>query len=644
MSVPHLNLDPEAQRAIRSAQDYLLSIQKEDGHWCGELEGDTILESEYILAMHFMGKTEDPRVRKAANNLRQQQSDHGGWSIYPGGPAEVSASAKAYFVLKLVGDDPEAPHMQRARKKILDLGGLDACNSFTKLYLSIFGQYEWKNAPAVPPEIILLPRWFYFNIYEMSSWSRAIVVPLSMIWALKPHCPVPAHAQIPELRGGRAVPAKTGLWGAFFQAVDRGLKILEKLPVKPTRQFALKAAERWVLERLDGSHGLGAIFPPIVNTIIGLRAMGYPLDHPVIQDQYKELQRLTIEEGDTLRVQPCFSPVWDTAISVNALAESGLPEDHPRLQKAARWMMSRRGHDAGDWKIKLKDGQNQAPGWFFEYANPYYPDCDTTSQVLTALSKVRLGEGAEDAERIQAIYEGHVWHVSMQNKDGGWGAFDKDCDKEILCHVPFADHNAMIDPSTSDLTARGLETLAHMGHGPDYPPARMAIEFLRREQEADGSWYGRWGCNYLYGTWLSLWGLRYIGVEMAGEWRDRAVTWLRDCQNDDGGFGELPLSYDDPMLKGRGPSSPSQTAWALMGLCAAGDERSEAAQRAVDYLVRNQHEDGSWAEESWTGTGFPSVFYLRYHLYSNYFPLLALATWSKARRGEAATPLVAETA
>ena len=616
------------RHATSAAQQHLVSTQQKDGHWCGELEGNTILESEYVLTMHFLGRTGEDRVRKAANYLRQKQLPGGGWAIYPGGPPEVSASIKAYFVLKLVGEDPDAPHMQKARRVILDLGGIDACNSFTKIYLALFGQYDWGKCPAVPPEIILLPRWFYINIYEMSSWSRAIIVPLSVIWAHKPVCEVPAHANISEFYSTKHAPPKSGLWASLFQGLDRGLRLLERLPVKPTRAFALKQAERWILERLQGSDGLGAIFPPIINTIIALRCLGYAQDHPTAAQQIRELEKLEIEEEDSLRVQPCFSPTWDTAIAVTALAESGLEPDHPVMQRAARWLLGKRGAPSGDWCVK--NGAVAKPGWYFEYANPYYPDCDTTSQVIIALSNVRLPGAEEEALRLEAIREGHQWHASMQNRDGGWGSFDKDCDKEILKYVPFADHNAMIDPSTTDLTGRGLEMLANVGHDGSYPPARRAIDFVLKEQEGDGAWYGRWGCNYLYGTWLALWGLKCIGANMDSAWCRRAVVWLRGCQNDDGGWGELPMSYDDPMHKGRGPSTPSQTAWALMGLLAADQRDSEAARRGADYLVRNQQQDGSWEELLWTGTGFPSVFYLRYHLYANYFPLMALASHIKA--------------
>jgi squalene-hopene/tetraprenyl-beta-curcumene cyclase len=610
---------------MRRATHHILSAQREDGHWCAELEGDTILESEYVLAMHFLGRTRDGRVAKAAEYIRRKQLPRGGWAIYPGGPPEPSASVKAYFVLKLVGDDPSAPHMVRARETILELGGVEACNSFTKLYLAIFGQYDWARCPAVPPEIILLPRWSYINIYEMSSWSRAILVPLSVVWAHKPACAVPERASIAELYTDRRFVPERGFWYTFFQGVDLCLKLLEGLPVKPSRRIAVKEAERWILERLEDSDGLGAIFPPIVNTIFALRCLGYSFDHPVVRRQIAELEKLEIEERDTLRVQPCFSPVWDTALAGNALIESGVPADDPAVLGAARWLLELRDTRPGDWKIKNPDGGK--PGWFFEYANPYYPDNDSTAQVITFLTKVRFPDADEDSRRRESVWDAHRWHLTMQNRDGGWAAFDKGCDKEILTFVPFADHNAMIDPSTADITGRVLETLARLGYRSEFEPARRAVRYLLNEQEPDGSWFGRWGCNYVYGTWLALWGLAEIGEDPRRPWGRRAVRWLRAVQNRDGGWGESQASYEDPSRKGRGESTPSQTAWAVLALWAAGEGSSPAAARGIDWLLAAQRPDGGWDEGPWTGTGFPSVFYLKYHMYSQYFPLLALGTY-----------------
>jgi squalene-hopene/tetraprenyl-beta-curcumene cyclase len=616
--------------SVAAARRFLLALQAEDGHWCGELEGDTILESEYVLAMHFLGRIGEAKVRKAGEYIRRKQNPDGGWSIYPGGPVDVSASVKAYFVLKLLGDSPSAPHLRRARSVILEGGGLDACNSFTKIYLAIFGQYAWDRCPSVPPELILFPRAFYLNIYEMSAWSRAILVPLSIISATRPACAVPEGAAIPELVAhGYRPPQDRTAWATFFYALDATVRRFERLPLNGLRELALRRAERWTLERLEGSDGLGAIFPPIVNTIIALRGRGYPLDHPTIRREVQVLERLEIEDAETLRVQPCFSPVWDTAYAVTALLESGTPAGHPDIIRAARWLLERRADRRGDWARNRKEAA--CAGWYFEYANPFYPDCDTTAQVLTALSKVDMPEGEDHARSQRALYEGLEWHLGMQNADGGWGAFDRGCEREILTRVPFADHNAMIDPSTADLTARGIEAMAEIGFGSTHPPAARAIAFLKRHQDPDGSWYGRWGCNYLYGTYLALWALGKAGEAATSGSMRRGADWLRSCQNPDGGWGETLASYEDPSLKGRGPSTPSQTSWALLGLMAAGDREGNAVRRGVEFLIERQASDGSWPEAEWTGTGFPLVFYLRYHLYPIYFPLLALGVYARTK-------------
>ncbi|TNF70862.1 MAG: squalene--hopene cyclase [Acidobacteria bacterium] len=638
--VPEPRPEVEGRRlsqAIAGTRSYLLSLQREDGHWCAELEGDTILESEYILAMHFLGRSGEEKVRKAASFLRQRQLPTGGWAIYPGGTPDLSASVKAYFVLKLVGDDPQSPHMERAREVILSMGGLVACNSFTKIYLSIFGQYEWSKSPGVPPELILFPKWFpFFNIYDMSSWSRAIVVPLSIIWAKKPHCPVPEHATIRELRvrpRGLVLPqwSRASLmhegWSLFFRVLDRIHKMFESAHLVPLRRRAIRLCEQWVLARLDKSDGLGAIFPPIVNTIIALRSLGYPEDHPTVVGQIRELEKLELEEEETMRLQPCFSPVWDTALSLNALAESEVPQDREQLYRAIEWLLDREVREPGDWRVRNPEGP--VGGWYFEYANEFYPDCDDTAQILTAVSKVDP-PGGEIGWRLEAANKRALgWLLSMQNRDGGWASFDKGCNKEYLTYIPFADHNAMIDPSTTDITARALEALARHGYDLRTPAVRRGVDFVRRDQQADGSWYGRWGCNYLYGTWLALCGLEAVGEDLSQDYIRRAAAWIRSCQNPDGGWGELPDSYEDASKKGQGPSTAAQTAWAIMGLIAAGEVENEAVARGVDYLLSTQHPDGSWTDAWWTGTGFPEVFYLNYHYYAIYFPLQALETYRK---------------
>jgi len=615
-------------RAIQSAREYLLQIQHADGHWSGELEGDTILESEYVLTMHFIGRLQEERCRKAGNYIRNKMLPDGGWAIYEGGPPEVSASSKAYFVLKMLGDSPDAPHMKKAREVICSLGGVDAANSFTRIYLAIFGQYPWERCPAVPPEITLLPTWAPINLYEMSSWTRGIVVPLSVMWASKPYCPVPEQMNIGELMLDKSVnmSARRGFWRTVFNTTDYTLKLLERKQWSPSREKALKACEQWMIDHFEKSDGIGAIFPPIINSIIALRCLGYENEHPLTASQIRELEKLEIEDGDTLRVAPCFSPVWDTALAINALVESGLPEDHAALQKAAEWILEKEVKVAGDWKVKNPEGQ--PGGWYFEYANEFYPDVDDTFQVLTALSKVRFRNPQREQSKRQAMDRALSWLLTMQNKDGGWASFDRDCDEQFLTQIPFADHNAMIDPSTTDITGRGVETFSALGFDRDHPVVQKALGFLNREQEQDGSWFGRWGCNYVYGTWLALHGLNCIGEDMMEPRYQAAGCWLRGIQNEDGGWGESPRSYDDPGYKGQGPSTPSQTAWALMGLMAVEDQ-TDGLKRGIEYLINKQREDGSWKDDYWTGTGFPGVFYLRYHLYAIYFPLLALGMIEK---------------
>ncbi len=623
-----LSIDDSVDRAAR----FLLELQQPDGHWCAELEGDSILESEYILTLFFLGRRNEAKLRKAARHLRESQNEDGGWCNYPGGEADVNATVKAYFALKIAGDSREALHMRRAASVARALGGIHACNSFTKTYLAVFGQYPWAKCPAVPPELILLPSWFPFNIYEMSSWSRAIVVPLSIIWALKPHCEVPAEAAIPELLdvpaalpNGRRESLAAVAWSKFFWGTDAALKVYEKAPLPRLRRLAIDRAHAWIVQRLDKSDGLGAIFPPIVNTIYAFRALGLAADDPIVVSQVEHLERLGIEDDESLRIQPCFSPVWDTALALNALLETDIAPDAPEVHRAAEWLLDREVRTPGDWKVKSQ--HDVVGGWFFEYANEFYPDCDDTAQVLTTLSKVHFVDNREQARVDGALRRGTEWLSGMQNRDGGWASFDKDCDREFLKYIPFADHNAMVDPATVDITARVIEAFVRRGFSRSALQIRRAVRFIRAEQEEDGSWYGRWGCNYLYGTWLALCGLRLAGAEPSDRALQRGAAWLRSCQNPDGGWGELPDTYRDAGRKGKGPSTACQTAWALLGLEAAGEAESDASTAGIDYLLAQQEATG-------TGTGFPQVFYLRYHLYATYFPLLALTTFRRLGQGD----------
>jgi len=621
--------------AIQRACRCLLNRQQPDGHWVGELQGDTILESEYVLLLAFLGREDDPRVARAARYLLEQQMPDGGWNNYPGGPAEVSVSVKAYFALKLAGHHPGAPYMRRARQRIRQLGGAGRCNSFTKFYLALLGQLPYDSCPAVPPEMVLLPRWFGFNIYAMSSWTRTIVVPLSIFYAHKPVRRLPPNLGIHELfleppETVQPVPPggpRLG-WRGFFLAVDRLIKRCERWGLLPFRKRALRRAAEWLFQHFADSDGVGAIFPPMIYTVICLRCLGYADDSPEMRWALKQLDDLMIEEGDTLRLQPCFSPVWDTALTLIGLSDGGVPGHDPDVMRAARWLLAREVRRPGDWSLSNPDVE--PGGWFFEYANGFYPDTDDTAMVLMALA--RTGQAGE-ADARPAVERGLRWLLAMQNRDGGWAAFDRGIDNELLTKVPFADHNAMLDPSCPDITARVLEALGHHGYAVGHPQVDRAIAFLERRQEPAGCWLGRWGVNYLYGTWQVLSGLGRVGYDMRRPMARRAAAWLKQVQQAGGGWGETCQSYDDPSLAGQGTPTASQPAWALLGLLAAGEADSDAVRAGVEYLLRTQRPDGSWHEEQFTGTGFPKVFYLKYHMYSLYFPLMALARYAKLTGG-----------
>jgi squalene-hopene/tetraprenyl-beta-curcumene cyclase len=617
---------------VDAARRCLLGQQKADGHWCGELQGDTILESEYVLLLAFLGREGEEACRKAARYLLTQQTASGGWANYPGGPDDLSVTVKAYFALKLTGHDPDATYMRRAREVVRGLGGAAGCNSFTKFYLALLGQFPYANCAAVPVEMVLLPRWFYFNLYAMSSWTRTIVVPLSIFSACKPRRELPPEKGIAELflRAPETPlwPAKPGRrllsWANFFLGVDWAYKRVEPW-LGPVRRLALKRAAAWMRERFADSDGLGAIFPPMVYTVVALRCLGVADDAEEMPWALAQLEDLMIEEGDTLRLQPCFSPVWDTALVLNALADAGLSGEHPAVARAARWLLEREVRRRGDWS---EGNPGLEPGgWFFEYRNGFYPDVDDTAMVLMALAKTGVAGTAAGRPAAERALR---WLLAMQNRDGGWAAFDRDINREVLTRVPFADHNAMLDPSCPDITARVLEALGNYGYRVDHPQVVRALAFLRRTQEKSGGWIGRWGVNYVYGTWQVLLGLQKIGFDMRDGMVRRAVAWLKQVQQPGGGWGETCRSYDDPALAGQGTPTASQTAWALLALLAAGEAHSDAVRAGVEYLLSTQGEDGNWREDLFTGTGFPKVFYLKYHLYRLYFPLMALARYAQA--------------
>ena len=656
--------------ALQRARGCLLSKQNPDGHWRGELQGDTILESEFVLLMAFLGRGQEERVRKAANYIVGQiRKDGGAWSNHPGGPIDLNVSVKAYFALKLTGHSADAPHMREACAAIRQLGGAVKANSYTKFYLAFLGQFPYENCAAVPPEMLFLPRWAYFNIYAMSAWTRTIIVPLSLFYAHKPVRAIPVERGIAELFVEHPhkplwpckPTSRLFTWTNFFLAADQVIKFLEKWGPQFVRQKAIKKAEAWMLEHFVDSDGVGAIYPPIIYTIISLTCLGYANDSPEMLYALKQLDDLMLEEKDTLRVQPCFSPVWDTALSLNALALSTFSRDaqgsaaaeraplrvaakpEAAITRAVRWLLDREVRRPGDWSL-MTPGVEPG-GWFFEYRNGFYPDVDDTAMVLTGLARSGRAwttpRGSTPLTRdvredwIPAVERGLNWLLSMQNKDGGWAAFDRDINHEILTKVPFADHNAMLDPSCPDITARVLEALGQYGIRVGFPQVDKGIDFIATVQDKRGCWIGRWGVNYLYGTWQVLLGLEAAGFDMTQPMVRRAVAWLKDVQQASGGWGESCQTYDDPSTAGQGTVTASQTAWALLGLIAAGEAKSDAVERGIRYLIESQDTDGNWREDQFTGTGFPKVFYLKYHMYRLYFPLMALARYQHALGGAA---------
>jgi squalene-hopene/tetraprenyl-beta-curcumene cyclase len=649
----------QVDEAVEASTDHIFRQQHPDGHWVGELEADSMLEADYIF-LHVLLETADPQVRGrmqgALCEMLRYQNEDGSWSIYPGGPGNVSLAVKCYFAAKLMGITGEEPFMVRAREWIRAHGGVVVCNTFTKIYLCALGQYDYDAVPAIPPEIVLAPRWFYFNIYEISSWSRAILVPLSIAYAKKPFKKIPAEQGIDELFvGGRDKKSlklrmdreRPLSWRNFFLLLDRMVHWAERVHIRPLRKMALRKAEKWILERFDMSDGLGAIYPAMMNAIIALRVLGYSSDDPHFIRAMDEFEKLGIDEPNgtpdfpepTFRMQPCVSPVWDTAQMVYALGEAGVSRTDPRLLKAADWMLSKEVRHKGDWAVKVRNAQ--PGGWYFEYNNEFYPDTDDSAQVLLALNKV---DNPRERYQYDVSRRAIDWIFAMQCKNGGWASFDKDNTKMIFQHIPFADHNAMLDPPTVDITGRILEMLATYGYTRSDKRIERAVKFILSEQEPDGSWFGRWGVNYLYGTFLVLRGLEAIGIWNHEPEIQQAAEWIRSVQNADGGWGETCGSYDDPITRGVGPSTPSQTAWGILGLLAAGDTRSDSVAKGVRWLLDRQRADGSWDESMGegatrqaiiTGTGFPRVFYLAYHTYRDVFPLLALTNYRAAMNAPA---------
>ncbi|MGA2711728.1 MAG: squalene--hopene cyclase [Bryobacteraceae bacterium] len=629
-----------AQQKITLAAEHLLSLQHPDGYWCALLTADTTLESDYILLqlwMHPPGSAGENagiwnppdrgRIDRAAARILSKQLPDGGFNIYVKGPSEISASVKAYFALKLAGIPVYGEEMTRLRERIIALGGIQAANSYTKVNLSLFDLYPREGTPSIPPEIMLLPGKL---LYQMSSWTRAIVISLAIVHAHDPKRPVPAGFNLDEL----FIPGKSTSfesndswlsWRKTFVQSDKILKLWDRYGFARIREAALRKCEHWMLERMKHADGLGAIYPPMQYSIMALDVLGYPENSPVRVEAVRQFESLIVDDGKTLFFQPCFSPVWDTAIASYALGEAGWSGKAP-LSRAADWLQAREIRRKGDWSVKRP--YTEPSGWAFEFQNDWYPDIDDTAMVLLAYPHMKAQQAAaQSATRKRAL----EWLLAMQSKDGGWAAFDVDNNWEILTHVPFADHNAMLDPTCADITGRTLEALAANGYDRNHPACRRAIDYLIRTQLADGSWYGRWGVAYIYGTCFALRGLRAMGEDDHEPHIQRANEWLRSVQNSDGGWGESCASYDNDIFTGA-ESTPSQTAWALMGLMAGGDTTSSTVRDGIAYLIETQAADGTWSEDLATGTGFPKVFYLNYHYYRLYFPLLALASFVKADR------------
>lgn len=613
--------------AVTRAQDYFFREQHPEGYWYYPLEANATMDAEYIFFNYFMGRVDEKKHQRICQHLLAVQGEDGAWPLFYKGPGHLGNTIEAYFALKLTGYPASHPALAKAREFILANGGLSQAQVFTRIFLAYFGQFPWRGVPAVPVELVLLPNWFPVNIYEMSSWARGTVVPLSMILAHRPSIRIPEEYGVSEL--WKTPPERADLefphssqklsWENFFLSVDHLLKFFGKSPVKPLRRRALRVAERWVLDHQDVNGGWGGIQPAMLNSVMALHSLGYPHDHPAIVNGIQAIEDFLMESGGHLFFQPCVSPIWDTVWAVKALLDSGLPNDHPLVVKAADWIIDQQIFKTGDWQIK--NPRLEPGGWAFEFANDWYPDVDDTAVILYTLKRVH---GLDEKKKGRALARGVNWTLGMQSRNGGWGAFDTDNTLDLWNQMPFGDMKAMIDPPTADLAGRLLEMMGTFGYDMEFGRARRALQFLQKEQEADGSWWGRWGVNYIYGTWSVLMGLRAIGEDLRRPYVRRAISWLKERQNADGGWGEDCLSYWDQSKAGRGESTPSQTAWAVLGLLAGEDEIGLEVFRGIEYLLTQQELAGSWPEALFTGTGFPRHFYLRYYGYSNYFPLMAL--------------------
>ena len=617
---PHTPLREVAAATLERARDHLLGLQHPGGWWQGELETNVTMDAEDLLLRHFLGILTPELATESAGWIRGNQREDGTWANFFGGPADLSTTVEAYVALRLAGDEPDAPHMKLAADWITDNGGVTATRVFTRIWLALSGLWSWDDLPVIPPEIIYLPSWFPLNIYDWGCWARQTVVALAVVASFKPARPLPftigeLYAKVPGL------PRKAGQrdpWSLFFNGLDKALHKVEHRIPKRARRAALRRCADWIIARQEADGCWGGIQPPWVYSLMGLHLLGFGMDHPVMQKGIEGLERFTIRENGTRRLEACQSPVWDTVLTMTALADAGLPPDHPALTSSAEWVLAEEIFGPGDWQVRRP--HTPPGGWAFEFDNDNYADTDDTAEVILALRRTRSDSRA-------AIDRGLRWLEGMQCKDGGWGAFDADNTRELINKLPFCDFGAVIDPPSADVTAHIVEALAAEGLA-NGTVCRRGVVWLLRNQEADGSWFGRWGANYIYGTGAVVPALIAAGVKPGKPQIRRAVTWLEAKQNADGGWGEDMRSYDDPAAwSGRGESTASQTAWALLALLAAGERDSQAVERGVRWLAATQRPDGTWDEPQFTGTGFPGDFYLNYHLYRLAFPVSALGRY-----------------
>jgi len=629
-------------RHIETATQALLACQRADGHFLFELEADATIPAEYVLFRHYLGEPVDAALEaKIAAYLRRIQGAHGGWPLFRDGDFDMSATVKAYFALKMIGHLPQAEHMRRAREAVRMRGGAERSNVFTRCLLALYGIVPWRAVPVMPVEIMLLPKWFPFHLDKISYWSRTVIVPLLVLMAKKPRARNPKGVTVNELfldppqtlGPAPKAPQQNAAWFWFFHAVDNVLRAAEPYMPRRTRQRAIDRALAWTAERLNGEDGLGAIFPAMVNSVLMFDALGYPPDDPQRAIARQSVEKLLAVHEHEAYCQPCVSPIWDTSLACHALMEVGGERVMAEVKRGLDWLKPMQVLDVrGDWMARRPD--LRPGGWAFQYANPHYPDVDDTAVVVMAMDRIQRQAAADYAGAIDRARE---WIVGMQSGNGGWGAFDTDNEYYYLNNIPFADHGALLDPPTEDVSARCLSMLAQLGEGAS-PAAQRAVAYLRRAQLGDGSWYGRWGMNYIYGTWSVLSALNAAGIDRSAPEIRKAVDWLAAIQNEDGGWGEDGSSYKlDYRGYEKAPSTASQTAWALLGLMAVGDVDHPAVARGIKYLSRTQGADGFWNEERYTATGFPRVFYLRYHGYAKFFPLWALARYHNLTRGNVRT-------